>query len=57
MPAKNREKLVFGVEPAQADAHTITGEFLRPFGRAFAVMFGRFARRRGTQAAPADSAI
>lgn len=59
IPAKNREKLVFGVEPAQADAHTITGEFLRPFGRAFAVLFGRFTRRRPDEAAPtpADSAI
>ena len=36
LPAKEREKLTFGVEPAYADAHTINGEFLAPFGRAFA---------------------
>ncbi len=57
MPAKNREKLVFGIAPAAADAHTITGEFLRPFGRAFKVMFGRFARRGDAQATPAEPAV
>lgn len=55
IPEKNREKLVFGIAPMQADAHTITGEFIKPFGRAFAVLFGRLYRRR-TEAA-ADSAI
>lgn len=59
IPEKNREKLVFGIEPAQADAHTITGEFIRPFGRAFTVLFGRLIRRRPAETAPtpADSAI
>jgi sterol desaturase/sphingolipid hydroxylase (fatty acid hydroxylase superfamily) len=45
VPAKQREKLTFGVEPAYPDAHTITGEFLSPFGRAFNVMFGWLRRR------------
>lgn len=38
VPAKEREKLTFGIEPAYAGAHTITGEFLKPFGRAFGTM-------------------
>jgi sterol desaturase/sphingolipid hydroxylase (fatty acid hydroxylase superfamily) len=45
VPAKEREKLSFGVEPAYADAHTITGEFLSPFARSFNVMFGWMRRR------------
>ena len=36
IPGKSREQLTFGVAPAYADAHTITGEFLSPIGRAFA---------------------
>ena len=48
MPAKEREKLQFGVAPAYADAHTINGEFLAPFGRSFGVMF-RWLRRRPAQ--------
>jgi sterol desaturase/sphingolipid hydroxylase (fatty acid hydroxylase superfamily) len=48
IPAKTRENLVFGVKPAYPDAHTITGEFVAPFGRAFAVLFG-WLRRRSTQ--------
>jgi sterol desaturase/sphingolipid hydroxylase (fatty acid hydroxylase superfamily) len=50
VPAKAREKLTFGVEPAYPDAHTITGEFLSPFGRAFNVMLG-WVRRRPLPAA------
>jgi sterol desaturase/sphingolipid hydroxylase (fatty acid hydroxylase superfamily) len=48
VPAKTREKLTFGVDPAYPDAHTITGEFLSPFSRAFSVMFGWLWRRRVT---------
>lgn len=48
VPAKAREKLTFGVEPAYPDAHTITGEFLSPFGRAFKVAFGWLWRRPQT---------
>jgi sterol desaturase/sphingolipid hydroxylase (fatty acid hydroxylase superfamily) len=49
LPAKEREKLRFGVEPAYADAHTMQGEFIAPFGRAFHVMFG-WMRRKPTRA-------
>jgi sterol desaturase/sphingolipid hydroxylase (fatty acid hydroxylase superfamily) len=45
VPSKSREKLSFGVEPAYADAHTITGEFLSPIGRAFGVMVALFPKR------------
>jgi sterol desaturase/sphingolipid hydroxylase (fatty acid hydroxylase superfamily) len=45
IPGKRREKLAFGVAPAYADAHTITGEFLAPIGRAFAAVAALFARR------------
>jgi sterol desaturase/sphingolipid hydroxylase (fatty acid hydroxylase superfamily) len=55
IPAKKREKLTFGIEPLQADAHTIKGEFFVPFGRAFAVMFG-WLRRRSVEATPTSSA-
>jgi sterol desaturase/sphingolipid hydroxylase (fatty acid hydroxylase superfamily) len=56
IPAKTREKLTFGVKPVQADTHTITGEFIAPFGRAFAVTFGRMRRRRPEQSSPSPSA-
>ncbi len=49
IPAREREKLTFGVEPAYADAHTINGEFLAPFGRAFNAVFG-WMRRKPVQA-------
>jgi sterol desaturase/sphingolipid hydroxylase (fatty acid hydroxylase superfamily) len=51
IPDKKRERLAFGIEPAYPDAHTITGEFLSPFGRAFNVMFGWLRRR------PAEVAV
>ena len=54
VPAKMREKLTFGVEPAYPDAHTITGEFLSPFGRAFNVMVG-WVRRRPEPTAVTES--
>lgn len=38
VPARTREKLTFGVEPAHADANTITGEFLSPVARAATVL-------------------
>jgi hypothetical protein len=38
VPGKSREKLTFGVAPGYADAHTITGEFLSPIGRAGAAL-------------------
>ncbi len=54
IPDKQREKLTFGVEPGYADAHTITGEFLSPIGRAFAALLAIFPKRRPRLAA-ADS--
>ncbi|HZP77377.1 MAG TPA: sterol desaturase family protein [Pseudolabrys sp.] len=45
VPAKEREKLTFGVEPAYPDAHTITGEFLKPFGRAFNTLLAMLPKR------------
>jgi sterol desaturase/sphingolipid hydroxylase (fatty acid hydroxylase superfamily) len=39
VPAKEREKLTFGVEPGYADAHTITGEFISPMGRSAMVVW------------------
>ncbi|KQY99882.1 hypothetical protein ASD45_03020 [Pseudolabrys sp. Root1462] len=38
VPSKAPEKLTFGVEPSEAGAHTITGEFIAPFGRSFAAL-------------------
>ena len=35
LPSKEREKLTFGVEADRYPAHTITGEFIAPFIRAF----------------------
>jgi sterol desaturase/sphingolipid hydroxylase (fatty acid hydroxylase superfamily) len=45
VPAREREKLSFGVAPVEHGAHTITGEFLAPFGRAFNVLVGPLRRR------------
>ena len=45
VPSKSREKLSFGVEPAYADANTITGELLSPIGRAFGVLVALFPKR------------
>ncbi|MEJ2374363.1 MAG: sterol desaturase family protein [Pseudolabrys sp.] len=50
VPSKTPEKLTVGVEPGYPDAHTITGEFIAPFGRAFNVMLG-WVRRRPEPAA------
>lgn len=46
VPARRREKLAFGVEPAQPGVHTVTGEFIAPFGRAFVALFALVPRRR-----------
>jgi sterol desaturase/sphingolipid hydroxylase (fatty acid hydroxylase superfamily) len=51
IPGKHREKLTFGVAPGYADAHTITGEFLSPIGRAFAALVAIFPKRAGRLAA------
>jgi sterol desaturase/sphingolipid hydroxylase (fatty acid hydroxylase superfamily) len=51
IPAKTPERLTYGVEPAIPDAHTITGEFLSPFGRCFGVLFGWMRRRPVTESA------
>jgi sterol desaturase/sphingolipid hydroxylase (fatty acid hydroxylase superfamily) len=56
VPAKQREKLSFGVEPAYADAHTITGEFLSPFARAFQAMLAWVRRTPATRGAIASQA-
>src|SRR6185437_12813691 len=54
IPAKTPERLTYGVEPAIPDAHTISGEFLSPFGRFFGVLFGWMRRRPVTEAAQAQ---
>ncbi|MGN6571248.1 MAG: sterol desaturase family protein [Pseudolabrys sp.] len=45
IPAKMPERLTYGVEPAIPEAHTISGEFLSPFGRFLAVLFGWMRRK------------
>lgn len=45
VPAAEREKLAFGVEPDRADAHTIRGELIAPFGHAAALLMRRFGGR------------
>jgi sterol desaturase/sphingolipid hydroxylase (fatty acid hydroxylase superfamily) len=40
VPSKKPEKLAFGVEPDQYPAHTITGELIAPFIRAWRVLRG-----------------
>ncbi|MBV9260224.1 MAG: sterol desaturase family protein [Pseudolabrys sp.] len=52
IPAKEREKLTYGVEPAYPDAHTITGEFIAPFGRAFMVILNWLRGRPAAEPAP-----
>ncbi len=53
---RRRSGCTYGVEPAIPDAHTISGEFLSPFGRLFGVLFGwlrrRPARKPAAQGAP-----
>jgi sterol desaturase/sphingolipid hydroxylase (fatty acid hydroxylase superfamily) len=44
VPAKEPEKLSFGVGPDHAHPHTFRGEFIVPFVRAFGVMRGAFRR-------------
>ena len=44
VPAKEPEKLSFGVGPDHAHPHTIRGEFIVPFLRAFNVMRGAIRR-------------
>jgi sterol desaturase/sphingolipid hydroxylase (fatty acid hydroxylase superfamily) len=44
VPSKEPEKLAFGVEPDRFPAHTITGELIAPFIRAFAVVRAKFPR-------------
>ena len=51
IPGKRRENLAFGVALAYADAHTITGEFLAPIGRALATIAALFATKRSSLAA------
>ena len=45
MPSKEPEKLSFGVEPDHFPAHTITGELIAPFIRAFALVCAKLPRR------------
>ena len=52
VPAAEREHLEFGVEADRADAHTIRGELIAPFGRAARLLFGR---RLEDRAAPPAS--
>ena len=56
IPAKSPERLTYGVEPAIPDAHTVSGEFLSPFGRFFAVLFGWIRRRPAAAPAPVAQA-
>ncbi len=41
VPAAEREKLDFGVEPDRVDAHTLRGELIAPFGRAMRLLTRR----------------
>jgi sterol desaturase/sphingolipid hydroxylase (fatty acid hydroxylase superfamily) len=44
VPSKKPEKISFGVEPDQYPAHTITGELIAPFIRAFALARAKLPR-------------
>lgn len=44
VPSKEREKLSFGVEPDRFPAHTITGELVAPFIRAFTLIGAKLPR-------------
>jgi len=48
VPAAERERLDFGVEPDRVGAHTIWGELIAPFGRA-GLLIGRRLERRSPQ--------
>ena len=52
VPGKSREKLSFGVEPDRFAAHTITGELVAPFIRAWASL-----RALGPKRAPRLAAM
>lgn len=54
IPAKQREKLRFGIERPYPDAHTITGEFLSPIGRAAAAAAALVPKRRPRLVAATD---
>jgi len=43
IPAAKRERLTFGVEPAEQGVHTITGEFLSPIARSVQAMLPKRA--------------
>jgi len=51
VPAAERERLDFGVEPDRKGAHTIWGELIAPLGRAGLVLKERFAGRSPPPAA------
>jgi sterol desaturase/sphingolipid hydroxylase (fatty acid hydroxylase superfamily) len=44
VPGKEPEKLTFGVEPDHFPAHTITGELIAPFIRAFALIRAKWPK-------------
>jgi sterol desaturase/sphingolipid hydroxylase (fatty acid hydroxylase superfamily) len=44
VPSKEPEKIAFGVEPDHFPAHTITGELIAPFIRAYALVRAKFPR-------------
>jgi sterol desaturase/sphingolipid hydroxylase (fatty acid hydroxylase superfamily) len=44
VPGKKPEKLAFGIEPDHFPAHTITGELIAPFIRAYAVVRAKLPR-------------
>jgi hypothetical protein len=44
VPGKEPEKLSFGVEPDHFAAHTITGELIAPFIRAYALIRAKLPR-------------
>ncbi len=52
VPGKAREKLVFGVEPKSADAHTIMGGLVSPFGRSFSQLKATLGLRATLAAQP-----
>ena len=55
VPSKEPEKLSFGVEPDHFPAHTITGELIAPFIRAFALVRAKFPRLTSRVSRPARS--
>jgi sterol desaturase/sphingolipid hydroxylase (fatty acid hydroxylase superfamily) len=57
MPAAERERLDFGVEPDREAAHTIWGELIAPLGRAALLVKARLGTLRPQRRAPGTAAL